>query len=304
MAKNPYDILGVNKSASDKEITKAYRTLAKKYHPDLNPGNKKAEETFKELAAAYALLSDPEKRKLFDQGAIDMSGAPRQEYPFYKDVAGGEGGQRYYHYTQGGEDDLHDLFSQFFTGGVGGRAAGFKQKMADAHYTLRISFMEAVKGVKKQVTMPDGKVLSVTIPPGIEYGQQLRLKGQGAQAPGAGAGDAYIEIFYEPHPFFQRKGDDILVEIPITLYESVLGQKIDVPTVHGMVKLAVPPGAGNGSTLRLKGKGIVHSNSAGDQLVKLRIAMPEKVDERLREFMEEWSKEHPYNPRKAMERVS
>lgn len=304
--KNPYEILGVTKNATEKEISKAYRQLAKKYHPDLNPGDKKAEEQFKEISAANSLLSDPEKRKLFDSGAIDMSGAPRQEYSFYKDTAEGAGGHRYYHYnTQpGSQEDLNDLFSQFFTGGLGGRTGGFKQQAADSYYTLRISFMEAVKGTKKQVTMPDGKVLNITIPPGIEYGQRLRLKGQGAHGSQAEAGDAYIEIFYDSHPFFQRKGDDILIEVPVTLYESILGEKIEVPTVHGSVKVTIPKGAGTNNVLRLKGKGVQHRNKAGDQLVRIRVVMPEKIDEELESFIREWGEKHPYHPRKTMEHAS
>ncbi len=291
MAKNPYDILGVSKNASEADIKAAYRKLAKKYHPDLNPGNTNAEETFKELNTANALLSDAEKRAAFDRGETDMEGHPQyQQQPHsYRDYAEGPQGNRYH--SAGENFNFEDLFAAF-----GGSAGHARRPSMDTHYSIEVDFLEAVRGAKKRVTMPDGKALDIHIPEGIEEGQKLRLKGQGS----APSGNAYVEIHIKPHPFFTRNGKDITIELPISLQESVLGAKIEVPTIHGPVEMTVPKGASSGMTLRVKGKGI----KAGDQYVKLKLTMPKDMDTELEEAIRKWSQTHSYNPRKAMEEAS
>lgn len=290
MAKNPYEILGINKDASEVDIKKSYRKLARKYHPDLNPSDKSASEKFKEINTANALLSDKEKRAAFDRGEIDMEGHPQyqQQQRTYRDFADGPEGGKYQ--FNGGDFNFEDLFA-----GLGGRAgAGFgRTPPADVHYSIEVDFLEAARGAKKRVTMPDDKALDITIPEGIEEGQQLRLKGQGSKP----SGDAYVEIHIAAHPFFTRKGKDITIELPISLQESVLGGKIQVPTVHGPVEMNIPKGASSGMTLRLKGKGI----KAGDQYVKLKLVMPKEIDAELEESIRKWSETHAYNPRIALE---
>jgi DnaJ-class molecular chaperone len=291
MAKNPYDILGVKKDASEADIKVAYRKLARKHHPDLNPNDKNAAEKFKEINTANALLSDKEKRAAFDRGEIDMEGQPQyhQKQQTYRDFANGPQGSRYH--PNGGDFNFEDLFA-----GLGGRAgsAGFNRSPpADAHYNIEVDFLEAAIGAKKRVTMPDGKGLEINIPEGIEEGQQLRLKGQGALP----SGHAYITVQIRSHPFFTRKGKDITIELPISLPESVLGGQIEVPTIHGFVEMTIPKGANSGTTLRLKGKGI----KAGDQYVKLKLVMPKEIDAELEEAIRKWSETHAYNPRIAME---
>ena len=290
MAKNPYDILGVKKDASEDEIKLAYRKLAKKYHPDLNPGDKSAIDKFKELNTANELLSDAAKRAQFDRGEVDMEGQPQyrqqqqqQQQSTYRDYAGGAQGSRYN--AGGGDFDWADLEGIF--GGFGGARP---QAPRDAHYTIEVDFLEAARGAKKRITMPDGKTLDITIPEGIEAGQQLRLKGKGADA----SGDAYVAVQIRPHAFFTRKGKDVSVEVPIALQESVLGGKIEVPTIHGAVEMSIPKGASTGQQLRLKGKGI----KGGDQYVTLKLVMPKEIDGDLEEAIRSWAKTHAYNPRK------
>lgn len=292
MAKNPYEILGIKKDANEAEIKAAYRKLARKHHPDLNPGEKNAGEKFKEINSANALLSDKEKRVAFDRGEIDMEGQPQyrqQQQHTYRDFAEGPQGGRYQ--FNGGDFNFEDLFAGL-RGSAGGAGFG-RQPPADTHYSIEVDFLEAVRGAKKRVTMPDGKTLDINIPEGIEEGQQLRLKGQGSQR----SGDAYVEIHIRPHPFFSRKGNDITIELPMSLPESVLGGKIQVPTIHGPVEMMIPKGASSGATLRLKGKGV----KAGDQYVKLKLTMPKEIDSELEDAIRKWSETHAYNPRKSME---
>jgi len=299
MARDPYEILGVSKNATEAEIKAAYRNLAKKHHPDLNPTNKNADEKFKEVNAANDLLSDKEKRAAFDRSEIDMEGQPRyqqqQQQRTYRDFADGPQGGRYH--FNGGDFDLSDL-EGLFSGLGGGRTggAGFGRQSADVHYSIEVDFLEAARGAKKRVTMPDGKTLDIAIPEGIEEGQKLRLKGQGSQP----SGDAYVEVHIRPHPFFTRKGKDITIEVPVALQESVLGGKIQVPTVHGPVEMNIPKGASSGMTLRLKSKGV----KGGDQYVKLKIVMPKEIDADLEQAIRKWSETHTYNPRSAMESVT
>ncbi len=302
MTNNPYEILGVSKDASEADIKIAYRKLAKKYHPDLNPGNKTAGETFKNISKANALLFDKEKRAEFDRGEIDIEGRPlyqqqkpQQQQRTYRDFAEGAQGSRY-HYN-GGDFDLSDLDNIF--GGLGARSGGGaafgRPPSADAHYSIAVGFLEAALGAKKRVTMPDSKALEITIPPGIDDGQKLRLKGQGSDA----SSDAYVEIHIRAHPFFTRQGRDITVELPISLQESVLGAVIKVPTINGFVEMTIPQGSNSGAVLRLKGQGI----EMGDQYVKLQLIMPKIIDTELAEAIKQWSETHAYNPRIAMESV-
>ena len=218
MADDPYRVLGVSKTASDAEIRKAYRKLAKELHPDLNPGDASAEDRFKRVAAAYHLLGDPERRKRFDAGEIDATGAERPEQQYYRQYAGGDGGERYYS-SAGFEDfaDVSDIFADLFRGraGRGGGADGFEARGQDVRYHLDVDFLDAVRGAKRRITMPDGKVLDLSIPPGTRDGGTLRLKGKGAPGLGGGpAGDALVEISVRPHALFTRDGDDIVVPSP------------------------------------------------------------------------------------------
>jgi len=300
--RDPYTVLGVGKDASEEEIRKTYRTLAKKYHPDLNPGDKKAEATFKDVQAAYALLSDAEKRARFDRGEIDASGAERPERRFYRDFAEGPGGSKYFR-QEGFTDaaELDDILSQLFAG-ARPHGAAFRARGADMSYLLAVDFLEAAQGARKTIAMPDGRTLSVAIPPGSRDRETLRLTGQGMPGyEGGEPGDAYIEIHIRPHPYFTRKDNDVHMELPVSLSEAVLGGKVTVPTISGKVSMTVPKGANTGTTLRLKGKGIVDRKSgvAGDQYVTLKLVLPPETDEKLAAFVEEWAPAHAYNPRRA-----
>jgi DnaJ-class molecular chaperone len=317
MADDLYSVLGVSKTASADEISKAYRKLAKKLHPDLNPGDASAEAKFKEVSAAYSILNDPEKRGRYDRGEIDASGQERPQQRYYREYAGGEDGQRYY--SSAGFEDLGDIFGDLFgrrgqagsgfaggagqggfSGGFGG-GGGFAMRGADANYRLDVDFLDAARGAKKRITLPDGGTLDVTIPSGVRDGQVLRLKGKGSPGTGgAGAGDALVEITVKPHPVFKRDGNNILVDLPIAFDEAVLGGKVEVPTIEGTVSMSIPAGANSGQTLRLKGRGIKTKSATGDQLVKLQVTLPEHIDDELKEFAERWRAEHSFDPRRKM----
>ncbi len=310
MADDLYSVLGVAKSASAEDIAKAYRKLAKKLHPDLNPGDKAAEEKFKQITAAYDILGDADKRRRFDLGEIDASGQERPQQRYYREYAGGEDGARY-RSTAGFEDlgGFSDLFGDLFGrggGGAGMRGERFAMRGQDAQYRLEIDFLEAVNGAKKRITLPDGGTLDVTIPAGVTEGQVMRLKGKGMPGMGGGqTGDALVEILVRPHPVFQRDGDNILVEVPISFDEAVLGGKVEVPTITGNVFATVPPNSNTGKTLRLKGRGIKGKGGKhGDEFVKLVVVMPERADDELKSFAEEWRAKHAYDPRgKLKERI-
>jgi DnaJ-class molecular chaperone len=297
----------VAKSASAEDIAKAYRKLAKKLHPDLNPGDKTAEEKFKQITAAYDILGDEDKRRRYDLGEIDASGQERPQQRYYREYAGGEDGARY-RSTAGYEDlgAFSDLFGDIFNrGGAGAGMRGgrsFSMRGQDAQYRLEIDFLEAVNGAKKRITLPDGGTLDVTIPAGVEEGQVMRLKGKGMPGLGEGEpGDALVEILVRPHAVFKREGADILVEVPITFDEAVLGGKVEVPTITGNVFATVPPNSNSGKTLRLKGRGIKGKGGKhGDELVKLTVVMPEQANEELKDFAESWRAKHAYDPRRKM----
>ena len=294
--RNPYEVLGVAATASAAEIQSAYRKLAKKLHPDLNPGDKAAEEKFKEVAGAYDLLSDAEKRKRFDSGEIDASGAERPQHNFYRDYASSDQGHPYAD-TSGFADfmDTDDAFAELLGRGQRARA---NRRGQDMHYRLPIDFVESITGANKRLTLPDGSTLDVKIPPGLVDGQTLRLKGKGAPGAGkGGAGDALIEVEVLPDRRFTRDGDDISLEVPISLTEAVLGGRIRVATPTGDVTVTVPKGANTGTTLRLKGKGAPRRGGGhGDELVKLKVVLP-KSDPELDAFVTNWSKGKEFNPR-------
>ena len=302
MSDDPYSMLGVKKDASQDDIQKAYRKLAKKLHPELNPGNKKAEEQFKAVSAAYELLSNPEKRARFDRGEIDASGQERPQQRYYRDFAGGAAGEHPYATSEGFSDfgDEGDLFSGLF--GRGGRF-NLKMRGQDVHYRLPVELLEAVNGKTRRVTLSDGSTVDVSVPPGARDGQLLRLAGKGGAGIGGGPpGDAFIEIVVKPHPLFTRKGDDIHLELPVSLTEAVLGGKISVPTPTGSVSMNVPRGSNTGTVLRLRGKGVARADGTrGDEYVKLRVVLPDKPDQELEKFAQNWAAGNAHDPRRGME---
>ena len=315
--RDPYDILGVSKSATPDEIKKAYRKLAKQLHPDTHPGDKKVADRFKEVTAAYDLVGDAEKRARFDRGEVDAQGNERPTFHRRQHAGagagpGGPGGDSFFGFNFGGgragggglnEDDAEDIFAQMF--GRGARRAGAAQaKGGDRRYSMRVAFLDAVRGAKRRLTLPDGRALDVTIPASIGDGQTIRLRGQGEAGPAGQAGDALIEVEIEPHALFTRKGDDIHIDLPITLAEAVLGGKIEVPTIDGPVSMGVPKGSNSGGTLRLKGKGLARDKGRvrGDQYVRLVVTLPDSTDPDLEKFAAEWSKKRPYDPRAKLPR--
>jgi len=297
---NPYETLGVAPNASQDDIRRAYRTAAKETHPDLNPGKPEAENRFKEINAAYDIIGDADKRKRYDAGEIDETGAERQpERHFYREYAEADPSPRYS--GRGPSADAgfdYDVFADLFRGRGEGRA--FRMPPQDVRYALEIDFLDAVNGAHKMVAMPDGKTLDIAIPAGISDGQVLRLKGQGLPGSDGKLGDAYVEISVRPHPGFKREGYDILSTLPISLGEALNGASVHVETVDGPVDVKVPKGAKEGTKLRLRGKGVSRDNSGGrgDQLVEIHIVPPEGADETLAQFMAEWEKAHPQNPRR------
>lgn len=295
--RNPYEVLGVAPTASAADIQKAYRTLAKKLHPDLNPGDKAAEEKFKEVAGAYDLLGDAEKRKRFDEGEIDATGAERPQQHFYRDFATADHGHPYAD-DSGFADfaDSDDAFAELLRRSQKARA---DRRGRDLHYQLPVSFAESIMGANKRLTLPDGGTLDVTIPPGLVDGQILRLRGKGAPGAGKGGpGDALIEVEVVPDRRFTREGDDITLDLPVSLSEAVLGGKVRVPTPTGDVTMTVPKGSNTGTTLRLKGKGAPHRGGGhGDEFVKLKVVLPRIPDDELEAFVSKWDKGKSFNPR-------
>ena len=299
---DPYETLGVARDASEDDIRKAYRKAAKETHPDLNPGKPEAEARFKQINAAYDLVGDADKRKRYDAGEIDETGAERpQERHYYREYAEADPNFRYGSRTSerrsqaGGYD--YDFFSDLF----GDRGAGerFRMPPQDVRYSLEIDFLDAVNGARKTVSMPDGKTLDILIPAGLNEGQVLRLKGQGLPGSDGKPGDAYVEISIRPSSQFRREGFDILSALPLTLGEALNGATIRVATVDGPVDVRVPKGAKEGTRLRLRGKGVSRGKEGGrgDHYVEIHIAPPEGADEELARFMDEWESKHPQNPR-------
>ena len=302
MAEDPYSVLGVAKDATEDQIRAAYRTLAKKHHPDLNPGDKAAEERFKAVSAAHDLLSDPERRARYDRGEIDAAGQERPPPRYdrnYRDFAEGRQGSRY---GAMDEDDLGDILSGVF-GARRGAGGTIQMRGADRRYTLAVSFLDAARGSTQRLALPGGDTLDVRVPPGTETGQVLRLRGKGGPGRGGGPpGDALIEVSVEPHRSFRREGADIHLELPVTVAEAVLGAKVPVPTLSGPVTMTVPAGSDAGTRLRLRGRGIpAHGDRpAGDQHVTLRVVIG-PTDDALRDFLRGWAPAQPFDPRRGME---
>jgi DnaJ-class molecular chaperone len=300
MADDPYAILGVAKDATDAEIKKAYRSLVRSSHPDINPDDAGAEARFKAISAAYDLLKDPETRARFDRGEIDAAGAERADRTFYRHYAGRADNPYQADRFEGAFDDPGDIFAEFLRRG---QATGrtFSARGADRRYHLEVPFLDAVRGSKTRITLPEGASLEVSIPPGTEDGQTLRLSGKGGPGLGDGpAGDALISVSVAEHPVFRREGDTIRTTLPITIDEAVLGAKVAAPTIDGPVNITVPKGASGGRVLRLRGRGTGKKGKRGDQLVELRVVMPKEIDDELASFMREWREKNGYDPRKGM----
>jgi DnaJ-class molecular chaperone len=299
MADDPYVTLGVPKNASDDDIRRAFRKLAKEFHPDIASGN---EERFKKISSAYEIIGDADKRRAYDRGEIDARGDPR--HPGFRQYArGARAGAGAGNGAAGGFDEFGfgDIFSDIF-GGAGQRAGArgnFVGKGSDVRYTLEVDFIEAALGATKRVTLPGGGALDLNVPAAVTDGQVLRLKGKGQRGAGGGEpGDALVEMRVRPHPLFKREDDDILVDVPITIDEAVLGAKVEVPTISGRVQLTVPKGTSSGRVFRLKGKGVKTAgrSEAGDQLVSVKIVLPEAIDDTLAYFFSEWRQKHRYDP--------
>ena len=275
--KDPYSLLGVTREATAEEIKRAYRRLAKRLHPDLNPGNRAVEQQFKEVSAAYELLSDPAQRARFDRGEIDGDGNERRR-----------GFRASNRRTADPEPFSFDgLFSDIFGRGRQAASAAFGAESAPAT-TLRLSFLEAALGTRRRVVLADGREIEVAVPAGMDSGQTLRLRG-------ARGGDTHLLLEVDAHPLFTRQGKDIHIELPVTLAEAVLGATVTVPTIHGPVAVRVPRGSNGGAVLRLKGKGIAAAPAApGDQYAKLRVMLPDPPDPELTRFLERWAAGHSY----------
>jgi DnaJ-class molecular chaperone len=303
LATDPYQELGVSRGASSDEIRKAFRKLAKQFHPDQNPGDKAAEERFKRISAAFDILGDEDKRKKFDAGRIDADG--RETMGGFRPGAGG--GSPFGQGGAGGgfegaqfEGDFGDILSEMFGGGRGrGGFGGAPQRGQDVRAEIQVSVEDAVQGAKRRIAFSDGRTIEVTIPKGAAEGQTLRLKGQGAQGRG-GAGDALIELHIAPHPVFRREGANLVMDVPVSVPDAVLGGKVEAPTPDGPVTLTVPKGANSGQTLRLKGRGLGDTGSGkrGDLLARLMVTLPEGPDPELERFAEAWRTERPYTPKR------
>jgi DnaJ-class molecular chaperone len=306
MADDPYAVLGVARDASDKQIRSAYLKLAKTSHPDLNPGDRSAEERFKAINAANDLLSDKDRRARFDRGEIDGAGherarpGPSPGQRSYRDQAEGAAGARY-RAGFGADDDLGDIFSEMFEArGAAGAGSARRRRGQDRHYTLAVPFLDAIRGTTQRLNLPEGGSLDVTIPPGLESGKILRLRGKGGA--GEPAGDALIEVEVGLHPLFRREGRDIHLDLPITIREAVLGGPVTVPTISGPVTMTLPPGSDSRTRLRLRGKGVPASGSqtAGDAFPHLRIAVG-PPDEALATFLRERTDAADWDPRSGLE---
>ena len=296
--RDPYEVLGVPRGASAAAIKSAYRKLAKKHHPDANKNDPKAAARFSELNSANEIIGDEDKRKQFDRGEIDAEGKPR-----FQGFPGGDPRAR-----AGSPGGFEDILNSMFGGAAGRGAPGGARTFEfdtggiavdlDLSVAMTVSLEESVKGVEKRVRLPTGKELNVRIPAGVVAGQQIRLKGQGETAPGHRPGDLLITVNIAPHPFFKVEGSDLRVELPITLYEAVLGGKVRVPTLGSAVELSIPKNTSSGRTFRLKGKGLPKPTAtAGDLLVTARIVLPDGNDAELESLMQKWRDGHPYNPR-------
>jgi DnaJ-class molecular chaperone len=305
--RDPYEILGIPKTADGDDVKRAFRRLAKKFHPDQNKSDPRAKEKFAEANAAYEILGDEKKRRQFDRGEIDAEGKPR--FHGFEGFGGGPGGRsgfEHFEFSMGtgrrGGFDPSDIISDLFggLGGVRSRAGQSRQSAArgeDVTATVTVSLIDAVKGTHARVVLPTGRTLEVAVPAGIVDGKQIRLKGQGQASPVGGApGDAIITVRLAKHPYLSVEGRDLRLDLPVTLYEAVLGAKVTVPTLEGAVELAIPAGSNGGRTLRLRGKGLP-GTPAGDLLVSLRIVLPANSDPEFQALMRRWRTDKPYDPR-------
>ncbi|NBB64080.1 DnaJ domain-containing protein [Pseudomonas sp. ODNR1LW] len=303
MAGDPYKELGVSKGASADEIKKAFRKLAKELHPDKNPGDKITEDKFKRVTAAFDLLGDAEKRAKYDAGQLDADGNEQ-----YRGFGGGRAGGN--PFGQGGFGstggpggranfegvDLDDLFGMFGGGGRQRGARDFTSRGQDVRASLDISLEDAIAGATKRIQFSDGRTLDVTIPKGAADGQTIRLRGQGAPGRGAENGDALIELKIEPHPVFKRDGADLLMDLPVSAPDAILGAKVRAPTPEGEVQVTIAPGSNSGKLLRLKGRGAFAQGRRGDLLARLVVTLPDAPDPALVKFAEEWRAKRPYTP--------
>ena len=308
--RDPYEVLGVQRGASAAAIKSAYRKLAKKHHPDANKNDPKSAARFSEINSANEIIGDEDKRKQFDRGEIDAEGKPR-----FQGFAGGDprargrgaspGGFSFRTGGPGGQEfsggaGFEDILKSMFGGARGGTQTFEESPFGvdlDLSVAMTVSLEESVKGGDKRVRLPTGKELNVKIPAGVVAGQQIRLKGQGETAPGHPPGDLLITISIAPHAFFKVDGSDLRVDLPITLYEAVLGAKVRVPTLNGAVELSIPKNTSSGRTFRLKGKGLSKAGAAGDLYFITRIMLPDGNDAELEALMQKWRDGHPYNPR-------
>ena len=330
--RDPYEVLGVQRSASATDIKGAYRRLAKKLHPDANKQDPKAAARFAELNAAYEILGEDDKRKAFDRGEIDAEGKPR--FQGFEGFSGGgprgrQGGSAGFDSFTWGPDGFQqssasgrgggfqgfggiDDILRDVLGGMGrGRRGGAEQTFeaedfgagpasGNVNVAVTITLPEAAKGTSRRVRLPTGKDVEVKFPAGLSDGKQIRLKGQGMPKPSGKPGDALITVSIAPHPVFKREGDDLRIDLPVTLYEAVLGAKVRVPTLDGAVELAIPPGANGGRVFRLRGKGFPRKGGAGDLFATVRIVLPESTDSELSDLMQRWRDSKPYDPRRDM----
>jgi len=322
--RDPYQVLGVSKTASEAEIKKAFRNLAKKHHPDTHAGDDTAKKRFQEISSAYDIVGDKEKRAKFDAGEIDESGNPRgfdpraggfRGNPFgFGGGAGNPGGEREFHFSwddRGGGGaqgfSAEDIFSELMGGGRGrGQRASRPARGEDFAVAITASFAESVMGGTRRIVLTNGEQIDVKIPPGLKDGQQIRVKGRGgAGRQGGPNGDVLIQVAVAPHPYLSRDGNDLRMDLPVTLKEAVLGAKVPVPTLSGTVNLSIPPNSNSGAVLRLKGKGVpAHGGSsakselAGDLYVRLVVALPDKPDAALKSFVENW--QSSFDPRARM----
>ena len=321
--RDPYEVLGVTKTASAADIKSAFRRQAKKLHPDANKHDPRAAARFAELNAAYEILGEEDKRKAFDGGQIDAEGKPRfqgfegfgrgrrqggfKPEDVFETFSWGRDGFQHTRGRAGGFGGFEDVLKEAFGGaGRSGQAGGgfrFEQEHRpgqDISAALTITLPEAAKGTDKRVQLPTGREVDVKIPAGLNEGQVIRLKGQGLAGSGGRAGDLLITVSVAPHPLFTRNGADLRLELPVTLYEAVLGARVRVPTLDGAVELAIPPGTSSGRIFRLKGKGFPAKQGKGDLLATVRIVLPEGGDSDLEELMRKWRKLKPHDPRQGM----
>ncbi len=332
MARDPYTVLGVSKSATDAEIKSAYRRLAKRYHPDTNADDPKAQERFSEVNAAHEILEDKDKRRQFDRGEIDASGQPRYQSAGFGGGAGGgapggdpfagfggfgrgagagAGGGRSYRFSTdgGGPSGVDEILREFMGGGARREAPGFgaggagagSHRGEDLEVVVTVTLEDLASQEKLRVSLPTGRTVDVRLPAGAEPDQQIRLRGLGNESPlGGQPGDAILTLRIASHPMFTRDGSNLKLDLPITLYDAVLGAKVRAPTLNGSVNVTVPKGSSGGKTLRLRGLGLPSKTGAkGDLLVTLQIDLPHDLPKDFVALMERWREDEPYQPRSA-----